>query len=329
MAEEGMPMSIVNGKHGSSSLIKAPFGYYGAKTRLAKRLVAMLPPHNAWVEGFCGSAAITLAKPPAPIEVINDADGEIVNLFRVLRNDSTRLCRAVALTPYSREEYFLARSRIGRLSALERARRFLVATMMTVNGMSESMRKGSAGFSFSNSYARDSREARVNRWYNLPQRLEAVVERLRNVRIENRDAVEIVQMFSDRPATLLYLDPPYLADREHQYAVDSNTEEFHSQLLDVCKSSKCMIVISGYDSDFYRHALREKDGWFRHGIDVTTRDTTGKDFKRTEVIWTNKRFVNAALKGRVPIKLSTNEKQWKKLNPARGVSVRVRTIDKK
>lgn len=51
---------------------RAPFGYYGAKQRIANKLIKMLPPHNAWVEGFCGSASLTLAKKPVPIEVIND-----------------------------------------------------------------------------------------------------------------------------------------------------------------------------------------------------------------------------------------------------------------
>lgn len=84
---------------------RAPFGYYGAKQRIARRIMEALPPHNAWVEGFCGSAALTLAKPPAPIEVINDADNQIVNLFEQLRCNGDAVCRAVALTPYAREEY--------------------------------------------------------------------------------------------------------------------------------------------------------------------------------------------------------------------------------
>jgi len=57
------------------------FGYFGSKNRLAKELCKNLPPHNAWVEIFCGSAALTLAKKPAKIEVINDLDKEIVNFL--------------------------------------------------------------------------------------------------------------------------------------------------------------------------------------------------------------------------------------------------------
>src|SRR5438552_15583209 len=88
---------------------KPPFGYYGAKQRISSQIIDLFPPHNAWVEGFAGSAAITLAKPPAPIEVINDLDGEVVNFFEQLRKSPDALCRAVALTPYAREEFRSAR----------------------------------------------------------------------------------------------------------------------------------------------------------------------------------------------------------------------------
>ena len=298
----------------SAKPAKAPFGYYGAKLRISKKIIDLLPPHHAWVEGFCGSAAITLAKSPVPIEVINDADGEIVNLFTQLRNNSKRLCRAVTLTPYSREEFYLARMRDERLSSLERARRFLVATMMTVNATGASP---NSGFSFSQSFARNGKEARVNRWYNLPERLERVVERLRGVRVENRDACELVQMFSDRPATLIYLDPPYFSRRRHSYAIDANNLEFHSNLLDVCRKARCMILISGYENDLYKKVLTRKRGWVSQKIETHTRDTTGKDFSRTEILWLNKQFVNAKRTNKVPIRLLANERKENKLNPPR------------
>jgi site-specific DNA-adenine methylase len=183
-----------------------------------QRLVAELPPHNAWVEAFCGSAALTLAKQPAPIEVINDLNAEITNLFRQLRKNSTELCKSVALTPYAAAEFARAHDGKRRGTALERARQFLVRTMMTVNGTVDGSR---TGFSFSQSYTRDGKEARVNRWFNLPDRLATIVDRLRHVRIEQRDAREIVKMFSDRPATLVYLDPPYFTKRLHGYGKDA------------------------------------------------------------------------------------------------------------
>jgi DNA adenine methylase len=92
-------------------VVKPPFGYFGAKNRIAGKIVSILPPHNAWVEAFCGSAAVTLAKKPVEIEVINDLDGQVVNLFQILRERPDDLRRVLQLTPYAREEYELARKK--------------------------------------------------------------------------------------------------------------------------------------------------------------------------------------------------------------------------
>jgi len=294
--------------------VRAPFGYYGAKQKIARQIIQTLPPHNAWVEGFCGSAALTLAKKPVPIEVINDLDGQIVNLFEQLRNDSEALCRAVALTPYAREEFDLARQSDDTLEPLERARRFLVAAMMTVNGAIGSSR---SGFSFSQSYARGGREARVNRWYHLPARLEKVVERLRGVRVENRDACELLKMFADRPATLMYLDPPYYTKRDHGYVIDANDRHFHADLLDACQNAKCMLLISGYQSDLYDEVLTPEKGWTKRTIETHTRDTSGRDYARNEILWMNAQFGKAKEKGKVPIRLKKKEKEENKINPPR------------
>jgi len=293
---------------------RAPFGYYGAKLRIVSQIVRSLPPHNAWVEAFCGSAALTLAKPAAPIEVINDLNGEIVNLFQQLRDDPDVLCKAVALTPYARSEYLLARSSGHVNDPVERARRFLVSTMMTVNGTYGSK---NAGFSFAKSYSRNNREARVNRWYNLPDRLARVVERLRSVRIESMDARELVKMFSDRPATLVYLDPPYFIKRSHRYVVEAEDESFHTELLQICLRSRCMILVSGYANALYDSLLVEKGGWQRETIQTKTRDTSGRDYRRTEVLWKNANFVKANKRGKVPIRLSAKERAENKINPPR------------
>ena len=299
----------------ASGRVRPAFGYYGAKQRLANRIIASLPPHNAWVEAFCGSAAITLAKPPAPIEIINDKNNEIVNLFAQLRNNHSRLCRAVTLTPYARQEFHNARLPSKGLSPLERARRFLIGTMMTVNATIGNP----TGFSFSSSYTRQGKEARVSRWNNLPERLAAVAERLRNIRVENRDARELLAMFMNRPATLVYLDPPYFVKRELEYVIDANDKPFHTELLQLCCESKCMILLSGYDTPLYRKMLLAKNGWRRKVIETHTRDTTGKDYARTEVLWMNRQFVDAAKSGKVPIRLSKVELSDNKLNPIRGV----------
>ena len=293
--------------------MKPAFGYYGAKVRIASHIINSLPPHNAWIEAFCGSAALTIAKKPAPIEIINDVDDQIINLFEQLRNNSKKLISAINLTPYARKEFFNAKQNEAAIDPLEKARRFLISTMMTVNG---AVGETGAGFSFSQSYSRDGREARVNRWYNLPDRLEKVVERLKSVRVENRDARELLEMFINKPATLFYMDPPYLMERSHQYKHDID-EKFHIELLELSNKAKCMMLISSYDNDLYNKMLSTRNGWTKSIVETNTSDTSGKKYKREEVLWKNQLFENALKNNRIPIRLSQKEKKQYKVNPTR------------
>ncbi len=303
-----------SGSDGNWRPLTAPFGYHGAKQRIASRIVAKLPPHNAWVEAFCGSAALTLAKRPAQIEVINDINGEVVNFFHQLRNNSTGLSQALRLTPYARDELKLARAPAMKLTDLERARRFFVTAMMAING---SFGEHLGGFSFSNSYARRNMEARVSRWRAMPNYLELIAERLSQVRIENKDAIELFGDFSNRPATLVYFDPPYLGDRARGYDHDQCSEKYHERLLIAARKAKCMVFLSGYENDLYNDYLTPANGWHKRRIKTATRGHNGKDSKRQEIVWYNERYANAVKSGRVPVRLSAKERYNNKVNPER------------
>src|SRR5205823_5332540 len=124
------------------------FGYFGSKLRIARKLHNRLPPHNCWVELFCGSAAMTLAKPAASIEIINDINEEIVNFYEQLRDHGDELLLKIELTPYARTELELSRVPYKGVSELERARRFFITAMMAMNG---SFGRAQGGFSVSNS----------------------------------------------------------------------------------------------------------------------------------------------------------------------------------
>lgn len=301
-------------KNKSYKKVSPPFGYFGSKNKLAFKLCKQLPPHNCWIEAFCGSASLTLAKPPAPIEVINDVDNEIINVFKQLRENHTELCRMLQLTPYARYEFENAKVINENDSDLEKARKFLIKAMMAINGI---MGKDSGGFSYSLSYSRNSRGARVNRWYNLTSRLLKVIERIRSIRIENRDAKKIFKKFLDRPATLVYLDPPYLGERARGYNEDLNDEQYHEELLNLANEAQCMVFISGYENELYNDILNINRGWKRKTIPATTKGSNGKSYKRSEVVWMNSHYINALEKKGVPIKLTDKEKRNNKVNPKR------------
>lgn len=294
--------------------INTPFGYFGSKNRLALQLCENLPPHNCWVDAFCGSAAMTLAKSPAPIEIINDIDSEVVNFFKQLRDNFDELIDLINLTPYSSEELSTARIENKNDSDLERARKFSIQAMMAING---AFGEGQGGFSTSPSYTRNNREARVNRWNMLPLRLKKVVERLKDTRIENQDAAELLKKYIHRPATLVYLDPPYLGKRINGYKNEANDHEFHRALLEIATNAKCMIFISGYENELYDSMLTPKKGWKRKSLSSYTKGANGHLHSRTEFVWMNQFYVKALQTKKLPIKLTDKEKKNNKVNPER------------
>lgn len=307
--------SIKKRAKASSKRVRPPFGYFGSKNKLAIQIAKSLPPHNAWVEAFCGSAAVTLAKKASPIEVINDIDGQIVNVFRQLRDHPQKLCKLIALTPYSREELMHSRgSGSKEVLPIEQARRFLVSSMMAING---AFGAAYGGFSYSQSYARGGCEARVNRWYKLPDRLYEVVERLRHVRVEKKDAIKLLKMFIDKPATLVYLDPPYLVERKNGYNIDANDAAFHKRLLKTANRARCMVLISGYDNDLYGSMLKPQNGWTRKIIKTYTKAAKGRRHARKEVLWGNRYFSQAEKLKRAPLQLTKREQKLGKINPSR------------
>ena len=85
--------------------LKSVLKYPGAKNRLATWICGYIPKHDVYLEPFAGSLAVLFNKQRSHIETVNDIDGEIVNFFRILRDRSGELERAIEFTPFSRSEY--------------------------------------------------------------------------------------------------------------------------------------------------------------------------------------------------------------------------------
>ena len=303
------------GLNDSRMLLRGAFGYYGSKQRLAKSILKYMPPHHCWVELFGGALAVTMAKEPALIEIINDLDENIVNTFHQIRDNGNELAKLIRLTPYARTEHEKARQPCNEDGDLERARKFLVQAMMSVNGIIAGKR---GGFSVSDTYTRGGREARVNRWYKYPERLKAVTDRLRNVRVENKDGIDLLKEYSNKPATLVYIDPPYLANRAVGYRLEASDRDYHERLLSQALLCKCMIMISGYMSSTYTKLLERRGGWHRIELVAATQTTNGNRLSRDEILWMNKAAVKAWETGKVGITLTKKEKKYDRVNPPRG-----------
>ena len=251
--------------------------YHGGKWRLAPWIIGHFPRHLMYVEPFGGGASVLLRKQPALQEVYNDLDGEIVNLFRVLRDSdhAERLTRLLELTPHAWSEYDLSCEEPVSCP-VETARRTLVRAYM---GYGSNAVTGQYKSGFRNKLSIGKTGLAVN-WMDYPTAIPAFVRRLRQVIIECLDALECIPRYDVRE-TLFYVDPPYLPETRTAHGESYRhemTPEQHVQLAGILHAVEGMVILSGYDSPLYRELYAD---WR-----VTTRRTIGeKAAKRTECLW--------------------------------------------
>ncbi len=220
--------------------------YPGSKWRLSDELVKMIPDHHTYCEPYAGSMALLFAKEPSPIEIVNDLDSDVVNLFRCIQQDSERLARLVMTTPYSREVYDAQFQKNEYASRYQRAAGFLVKCWQ---GHGFRTCGGKVGWKH-DVHGRERAYALWD-WYRLPEWIIDVAERLRMVQIEHRPALEVIQRF-DYGDVFMYLDPPYLlGTRARKQYKHEMTDEDHEEILQVILRSKAKIMISGYESELY------------------------------------------------------------------------------
>lgn len=249
--------------------------YHGGKWQLAPWIISYFPEHKIYVEPFGGAASVLLRKPRSYSEVYNDLDGEVVNLFRVLRNPSQarELVRLVKLTPFAREEFELSYITAG--DPIEQARRTLVRSWQGFHG--RAIAGSNTGF---RTGIRLTGGTASHNWCDLPQSFIQVMERFRGVVIENQPAVNVIAAY-DSDATLFYVDPPYVHDtrgKSARYAHEMNDDD-HRELAALLHTVRGMAIISGYACDLYDKELYP--GWRR--IERTTHADGAHD--RVEVLW--------------------------------------------
>jgi DNA adenine methylase len=258
------------------------FGWYGGKYSHLDWLLPLLPNTTHYCEPFGGSAAVLINRDPSPVETYNDVHGEVVNFFRVLRNQKDALVEAIGLTPFSRAEFEAAiKEPTEGLTELERARRFYILARQVRTGLAQ---KASAGrWAHCLLTSRAGMAGAVSRWLGAVEDLPLIAQRLLRVQIENEPAIEVIKRF-DSEETLFYCDPPY----PHASRGDANayanemTDEQHRELAEVLRSVKGKVALSGYNcplmdelyGDWQRVESEEK---VIHSVKTT----------RKEVLWIN------------------------------------------
>lgn len=192
------------------------------------------------------------------------------------------MIRAIALTPFSREEFAkaIAPSREA-IDEVERARRFFIRARQARTGLAQTASLGR--WANCRNTSRAGMSGVVSRWLGSVEMLPFIAERLLRVQIENRPAEDVVQLYDD-PGTLFYCDPPYV----HESRGDSKAYSFelsdaeHTRLAQVLNLCKGKVAISGYNSKLYARLFK---GWRR--IDSDPKACHSTKGMRRECLWVN------------------------------------------
>jgi DNA adenine methylase len=254
--------------------------HHGGKFKLRKWVISHFPAHRVYIEPFGGMASVLLEKERADLEVLNDLDHQIVNLYRVMRDPvaSTRLADELRLTPYAREEFDAAYAVCS--DPVEMARRYLVRAFMGFGA-------NSATCPYKNGFRskRPDFKSPAYEFASYPAHVEFFQARLAGVTIECKAAADVIERY-DEPDALIYADPPYMpetrvASQTMSYRHEM-TEADHEALARTLRAARGMVIVSGYRCDAY-------DEWYR-GWERVDRDCWAeRAAKRTESLWISPR----------------------------------------
>lgn len=264
----------------SAQQLHSPLVWYGGKARLARRIAALFPPHQVYVEPFAGAASVLFAKARATTEIINDRDNDLAHLWRTVQDPAKCKRLADVLRRYSNTKASYSRCRAAYPSSqrLERLKQFFILTQTSYNAV------------FGASWSRPTRRNGSRTFINRVRRLPEATGRLRGVRILNEDAVDVIEQF-DGEGVLQYLDPPYVhSTRVKPFCYRHQMSDLdHRRLLKRVVRLRSMVVLSGYTNSLYEKHLA---GWGCMNIPVL-KSSGGCRRTANEVLWLNPACVEA------------------------------------
>jgi len=253
--------------------------YPGGKWKIAPWIISHFPPHQFYVEPFGGGASVLLRKRRSHLEIYNDIDSDVVNVFRVIRDRVAveKLKEMLRFTPYSREEYERAYEECE--DPIEKARRMIVRSFQGF-GNTGTTRK-STGFRAGD--RRDRGLSAPQQWKEYPDLLDGFARRLQGVTLENRPALDVIKQ-NDSVGTLFYVDPPYVHSTRSDRGIRYSTELLdcdHIELAHLLNKLDGMVLLSGYRCDLYDDLYSD---WACVSKNTIASGQNG-GIRRTESLW--------------------------------------------
>ena len=245
--------------------------WIGGKRRLAKHILPLFPAHTCYVEPFCGAAALYFLKTPSKTEVINDINGELVNLYRVVKHHLEEFVRQFKWALVSRQIYkWLQDTPEETLTDIQRAARFYYLQKQAFGGKV-------ADHSFGTS---TTSAPRFN-LLRIEEELSMAHLRLSRTLIEHLDWHQCIERY-DRPHTLFYCDPPYWGTAG--YGVEFGLENY-DHMADLARRIKGKMIISVNDIPEMRQVF---NGLNMQSVDISYNlKVTGKPSPKKELVICN------------------------------------------
>ena len=216
--------------------------WIGGKRRLASHILPLFPYHTCYVEPFAGAAALLFAKQPSKVEVLNDINGDLVNLYRCVQHHLEEFVRQFKWALTSREMFKWLQITPGdTLTDIQRASRFYYLQQLAFGGKVENQTLG-VGTTSSNT---------IN-LLRLEESLSAAHLRLARVLVERVDWAQCIDRY-DRPHTLFFLDPPYW--QTEGYGSSFSLEQY-SLLADRMRSMRGKAILTINDVDAMRKVFK-------------------------------------------------------------------------
>jgi DNA adenine methylase len=215
--------------------------WLGGKRRLAKHILPLFPEHSCYVEAFAGGAALFFMKEPSDVEVLNDVNGDLVNLYRVVKHHLEELLRQFKWALTSRQIYEWTKATPPEtLTDVQRAARFFYLQKLSFGSRVEGQSFGTA----------TTAPARLN-LLRLEEDLSAAHLRLSRVTIEQLPWQLCLARY-DRPHTLFYLDPPYWGTEG--YGVPFELEQY-AEMASLMRALQGRAIVSVNDIPEMRRAF--------------------------------------------------------------------------
>ena len=257
--------------------MKTPITYYGGKQKLVTTILPLFPEHILYTEPFCGGAALFFSKEPSEIEVLNDLNTELINFYKVMRQDFISLQKKVNITLHSRQQHkdaSVVYNNPHLFGDLDRA----WAVWVLASQSFASMIDGTWGYD-------KSRNTTTKKIINKGvQFTEDYAIRLQNVQLECADAIYIIKS-RDNAQAFHYCDPPYYNSDCGHYGGYS-VHDFE-RLLQTLAEVKGKFLLSSYPSELLSKYATQY-GWKQKQVEqwVSVNKGSGKK-KKVEVMTAN------------------------------------------